>query len=154
MTQNSSATSPQGRVLESTGSAQFSGINASILMGGENAPFTVMDMNVAPGMGAPAHISFHEDKLFHISEGTFLFLIGDDRVEACAGDHVYVAKGQVHGFSACGNTDARMTLVSTPAHHDRFFRALSDLPVPHAAEDVEAVCKACDQKIVGPVVLA
>jgi len=132
---------------------QFSGIDASILMGGENAPFTVMDMTVAPGMGAPAHISFHEEKLFHILEGTFLFLIGDDRVEARAGDHIYVAKGQVHGFSACGNADARMTLVSTPAHHDRFFRALSDLPVPHAPEDVEAVCKACDQKIVGPVPL-
>jgi len=138
-------------LLTATASAKFSGITAGILMGGEGAPFTVMEMAVEAGMGAPAHISFHEDKLFHVSEGQFLFLIGERRFEAQPGAHVFVGKGQVHGFSALGGP-ARMTLVSTPAHHHGFFRELAALPLPHDPREVEEVCRNFDQRIVGPVV--
>ena len=152
MTQHLASTQlTSGRLLP-TDTAQFSGIDANILMGGDGAPFTVMEMVVAPGMGAPAHISHQEDKVFHVSDGKLLFLIGENLLEASAGDHLFVPKGQLHSFSAQGDGFARMTLVSTPAHHDRFFRALSELPVPHDPQDVEVVCRECNQSIVGPVV--
>lgn len=62
-----------------------------------------------------------------------------------------LSKGQIHSFVAQAGP-ARMTLVSSPAHHDRFFRAFGALPVPHDPGQVEAVCRACDQQIVGLVV--
>ncbi|MBK5923706.1 hypothetical protein CCR90_07885 [Rhodovulum sulfidophilum] len=151
MTKHPAATAQPGRLLSETASAEFSGITARILMGGDDAPFTVMELTVGSGMGAPAHISFHEDKIFHVSQGRFLFLIGETRIEAGPGAHVFVGKGQVHSFAA-QDCAARMTLVSSPAHHDRFFLGLSALPVPHDPAQVEAVCRACDQRIVGPVV--
>lgn len=152
MFENTAASNQLGGRLTSLGIAQFSGIEATILLGSDGAAFTVMEMVVAPGMGAPAHISCLEDKIFHISQGPFLFLIGETHIEATDGDHLFVAKGQVHSFCAHGDTAARMTLISTPAHHDRFFRALSALPIPHDPQDVEAVCIDCDQQIVGPIV--
>ena len=87
-----------------------------------------------------------------MAEGAFLFLVGEDRITVEAGEHVYVAQGVPHGFSAIGEGPARMTLVSTPARHERFFQALSELTVPHDPQEVEAVCAAFDQAIVGPVV--
>lgn len=143
---------PADGILSSTGQARFSGIEADILLGGDAAPFTVMVMTVMPGLGAPAHNSFGEDKIFHVTEGALLFLVGDDRVRAEPGDHILVAKGVTHSFSALGDSPAKMTLISTPAKHERFFLALSDLPVPHDPADVQAVCQAFDQAIVGPVV--
>ncbi|MEC7765057.1 MAG: hypothetical protein VX874_24340 [Pseudomonadota bacterium] len=140
-----------GGLLFETASAQFSGITASILMGGDDVPFTVMELTVESGMGAPAHISFHEDKIFHVSQGRFLFLVAEARIEVGPGAHVFVDKGQVHSFAALDGV-ARMTLVSSPAHHDRFFLELSALPVPHDQAQVEAVCRDCDQQIVGPVI--
>lgn len=139
-------------ILSSVGQARFSGIEADILLGGDAAPFTVMVMTVMPGLGAPAHVSFQEDKVFNVTEGVLLFLVGEQRVRAEPGDHVLVAKGATHSFSALGESPAKMTLVSTPAKHERFFLALSDLPVPHDPGEVEAVCKKFDQAIVGPVV--
>ncbi|MCM5558971.1 cupin domain-containing protein [Pleomorphomonas sp. JP5] len=152
MTPDAEARTFVSGALSPVGRARFSGIDADILLGGDMAPFTVMDMTVAPGMGAPAHISFHEEKVFHVAEGSFLFLLGEERVTVETGEHVYVAKGVTHGFSALGERPARMTLVSTPAHHERFFQALSDMAVPHDPRDVAAVCAAFDQAIVGPVV--
>jgi hypothetical protein len=33
------------------------------------SPFTILDMTIKPGFGAPAHISSTEDKLFMVIEG-------------------------------------------------------------------------------------
>lgn len=152
MTEHLASAQTNYGLLSPSDTAQFSGITATILMGDDQTPFTVMEMVIEPGMGAPAHISPREDKVFHVSKGRFLFLIGDTRIEANDGDHLFVAKGQVHSFSAQGDRPARMTLVSTPSHHHRFFQALSALPTPHEPQDVQAVCVDCDQQIVGPIV--
>lgn len=146
--------SPPGTcgVLSPVGTASFSGIDADILLGGDTAPFTVMDMTVAPGAGAPVHVSFHEEKLFRVTEGALLFLVGEDRMTVASGAHVHVAPGIAHGFSALGDSPARMTLVSTPPRHDRFFRAMGELAEPHDPQEVAAVCAAFGQAIVGPVI--
>lgn len=131
--------------------ASFSGIDASILLGGEAAPFTVMRMLVAEGQGAPLHISHEEDKLFRVLHGALLFVIGEERIEAGAGDTLFVPRGSTHGFCARGG-EAEMLLVATPARHDRFFQAMDSLPVPHRMEDVAQVCARYAQSLVGPVV--
>jgi quercetin dioxygenase-like cupin family protein len=142
---------PSSGVLSSHTTARFSGIEAEILLGGEAAPMTVMAMTVQQGQGAPTHISFEEDKVFCVSEGRLLFLIAEQKIEVTAGDRVFVAKGVTHGFFALGGR-ARMTFVSTPARHDRFFQAMDALPLPHVLNDVKAVCETFGQVIVGPVV--
>lgn len=160
MTSESSATTAStqdaGPILDGRlcveATANFAGITAEILLGGEQAPMTVMAMSVEPGQGAPAHISFSEDKVFVVVEGRLVFLVGEDIFVASPGDHVLVSRGVTHSFSALGEAPARMTLVSNPARHDRFFRAMGDLAVPHNAEDVERVCRRFEQAIVGPVV--
>ncbi len=144
-------TAPSSGVLSSHATARFSGIDAEILLGGEAAPMTVMAMTVQPDQGAPAHISFEEDKVFCISEGRLLFLVDVQKLEVKEGDRLFVAKGVAHGFSAMGGV-ARMILVSTPARHDRFFQAMDALPVPHDLNHVQAVCETFGQAIVGPVV--
>lgn len=133
--------------------ARFSGIEAGILLGGETAPMTAMRMIVAEGQGAPLHMSHEEDKLFQILRGQLLFVIGGDRIEAAAGDVLFVPRGQVHGFCAQG-AEGEMLLVATPARHDRFFQAMDALPLPHRMEDVVQVCQRFAQSIVGPVVTA
>jgi quercetin dioxygenase-like cupin family protein len=143
---------PQGGKLEHEQTASFSGITADILLGGEQAPMTVMAMSIAPHQGAPAHISTSEDKIFQITDGRLIFLVGDQRLHVSAGDTVFVPRGVVHSFSPLDDSRAQMQLVSTPARHDRFFLAMNELPLPHDPGDVQRVCSAFEQVIVGPVV--
>lgn len=134
------------------GTASFSGIDADILIGGENAPMTVMALAVQDGFGAPEHISHGEDKVFLIEEGQFCFLVGDNKFVANAGERVFVPRGIKHSFTPLGSDSGRMTLVSTPGKHDRFFQAMSSLKTPHSMEDVAALCEKFDQTIVGLIV--
>lgn len=142
----------QNGKLTSQRSATFSGIRADILLGGEAAPMTVMEMTVEAEQGAPDHISHDEDKVFKINKGNFLFSVGVEKIEAAAGDCVFVGKGVAHSFVALGDEHSVMTLVSTPARHDRFFRAMDALALPHEMSKVQDVCKNFKQSIIGPVV--
>ncbi|MGJ4946591.1 cupin domain-containing protein [Bradyrhizobium sp. HKCCYLS1011] len=130
----------------------FAGINTRII-NPETSPFTILDMTIKPGFGAPAHISATEDKLFIVLEGTLKYLIGDCTDVVEPGARVQVPKGVVHGFTNVGATDARHILVSTPRRHEEFFRDLRDIPEPRDQNMhlLPAIAARHDQRIVGPL---
>ena len=130
----------------------FAGINTRII-NTPTSPFTILDMTIRPGFGAPAHISASEDKLFVVIEGTLKYLIGDKTEVVEPGARVQVPKGMVHGFTNVGSGDARHILVSTPRKHEEFFRDLRDIPEPREQNMnlLPGIAERHDQTIVGPL---
>lgn len=117
--------------------------------GGIDAPYTVMEMRIGTRGGAPAHRSLDEDKTFVVLEGSLEFQIGETVQNVSPGAVVTVARGDVHGFNNQADGDARMLLISAPAGHDAFFRAMAALPTPHDIEAVRRICEQNRQVIVG-----
>jgi len=130
----------------------FAGISTRII-NPDTTPFTILDMRIKPGFGAPAHISVSEDKLFIVLDGTLKYLIGDTTEIVEAGARVQVPKGMVHGFTNVGRGDARHILVSTPRKHEEFFRDLRDIPEPRDQNMhlLPGIAERNDQKMVGPL---
>ena len=130
----------------------FAGISARII-NPDTSPFTILDMTIKPGFGAPAHISASEDKLFIVLEGTLKYLIGDSTEIVGPGARVQVPKGVVHGFTNVGAGDARHILVSTPRRHEEFFRDLHNIPEPRQEHMhlLSEIAQRHDQAIVGPL---
>jgi quercetin dioxygenase-like cupin family protein len=131
---------------------EFSGITALIL-NPYPSPFTILDMTIKPGAGAPAHISATEDKLFIVIEGQLKYLIGDRTAVAGPGARVLVPRGTVHGFTNVGDAGARHILVSTPRRHEEFFRDMHKIPDPREEHRhlVPGIAARHDQEIVGPL---
>nr|WP_245289071.1 cupin domain-containing protein [Bradyrhizobium sp.] len=96
---------------------EFAGIAAKII-NPFPSPFTVIDMTIKPGFGAPAHISSTEDKLFMVIEGQLKYLIGDKTEIVGPGARVIIPRGVIHGFTNVGIGEARHILVSTPRRHE------------------------------------
>ncbi|WP_069269259.1 cupin domain-containing protein [Paraburkholderia nodosa] len=113
------------------------------------APYTVMEMRIGTCGGAPAHRSLDEEKTFVVLEGSLEFQIGETVQKISAGAVATVARGDVHAFANRADTDARMLLISAPAGHDAFFRAMAELPTPHDIEAVRRICEQNRQVIVG-----
>jgi len=130
----------------------FAGITARIT-NPLSCPFTVLDMSIKPGFGAPAHISFTEDKLFIVLEGTLKYVVGDSIENVRPGARVTVPKGCIHGFTNVGEGIARQFLVSTPRRHEEFFRDMHSIPEPREAhmDQLPIIAKRHDQAIVGPL---
>jgi quercetin dioxygenase-like cupin family protein len=130
----------------------FAGIKARII-NPATSPFTVLDMTIRPGMGAPAHISFTEDKLFLVLEGRLKYLLSGVTQVAGPGARVIVPRGMVHGFTNVGPDDARHILVSTPRRHEEFFRDMHNIPAPREEHmhELPEIAARNDQEIVGPL---
>jgi quercetin dioxygenase-like cupin family protein len=131
---------------------EFAGITTAII-NPYPSPFTILDMAIKPGAGAPAHISATEDKLFMVIEGQLKYLIGDRIAVAGPGARVQVPRGTVHGFTNVGHADARHILVSTPRRHEEFFRDLHHIPNPREKnmDLLPGIAARHDQAIVGPL---
>ena len=131
---------------------EFAGITTKI-MNPYPSPFTVLDMTITPGFGAPAHISSTEDKLFIVIEGQIKYLIGDKKETVGPGARVIIPRGVIHGFTNIGANNARHILVSTPRRHEEFFRDMHNIPEPREQhmDQLPSIAQRHDQAIVGPL---
>ena len=136
--------------IEGNDVVSFAGLTTEIIAG-DDGKVTILRMKVSPKSGAPPHISYDEDKIFLVSAGTLRFTVQDATFDVHAGECVAVRGGDVHGFVNLQPSDAIQLLVSTPARHHDFFRAMAALPPNYSPAELEAVCRRFNQKIVGTV---
>ncbi|HYF80373.1 MAG TPA: cupin domain-containing protein [Symbiobacteriaceae bacterium] len=78
-----------------------------------------------PALGSPLHMHEREDETFYILEGSLVFQVEDQLVEAKAGDTVWAPRGQRHAFWNPGPAPARILTLVTPAGFEQFFEELA-----------------------------
>jgi quercetin dioxygenase-like cupin family protein len=87
---------------------------------------------VRPGGEPPLHVHAREDETFYVLDGEIMFQRGGERIEAGAGDTVFMPRGVQHGFAVITET-ASLLQVFTPGGLEAAFRSLSQ---PAAAEEL------------------
>jgi mannose-6-phosphate isomerase-like protein (cupin superfamily) len=81
----------------------------------------------AHALAAPMHRHLREDEYSFVLEGRMGALLGDEVVEAGAGDLVCKPRGQWHTFWNAGDAPCRILEIIAPAGFERFFEDLVDL---------------------------
>jgi quercetin dioxygenase-like cupin family protein len=76
---------------------------------------------LAPGFGPPLHVHHDEDQACYVLEGNLLFLCGEERVRAAAGDFIYKPRGVAHGFYVEGEKPARVLEMYLPGGFERYY---------------------------------
>jgi quercetin dioxygenase-like cupin family protein len=93
--------------------------------------FSLIDIIVPPGAGAPPHSHPGEQEVFYVLDGQVRFVmgsIGPREIIAGPGDMVTIPDGAIHRFTALGNTPAKMLVIATPGHiHADFFTAVGEV---------------------------
>jgi quercetin dioxygenase-like cupin family protein len=100
---------------------------------------TIVEMTEPAGAEAPLHVHHREDEGFWILEGDVTFEVGDQTIEASAGDYVFGPRDIPHRFTV-GDQGCRMLFILVPGGIEDLIRATSEpapsrtLPPPPAAE--------------------
>ena len=76
-------------------------------------------------LAAPLHMHTREDEYSFVLQGRMGALLGDDVVEAGAGDLVFKPRNQWHTFWNAGDVPCRILEIIAPAGFEDFFRELS-----------------------------
>jgi quercetin dioxygenase-like cupin family protein len=78
-------------------------------------------------LGSPVHTHAREDEYSFILEGSIGLQLGDQVIEAHAGDLVFKPRGIPHAFWNAGDTPARLLEMISPAGFENYFRELAPL---------------------------
>ena len=89
---------------------------------------TIVEVTEHPGAEAPLHVHHRDDEGFWILEGDVTFEVGDETIEASAGDYVFGPRDIPHRFTV-GDRGCRMLFIMVPGGFEDLIRATSE-PAP------------------------
>jgi quercetin dioxygenase-like cupin family protein len=86
--------------------------------------YTVLELTLPPGSGAPLHIHRREDEVFYVLEG--MCTVGDAYQEqtVLAGATAVFRKGVAHFFRNSGDATCRVLITAIPGGLDHYFNEL------------------------------
>jgi quercetin dioxygenase-like cupin family protein len=104
----------------------FFGLHATIRATGAetDGAYTLVDVVAPPGLVAPLHVHHAEDEGFLVLEGSVTLYIGDEVVEARAGDFANGPRDVPHRFEI-GPEGARMLWICTPPGFENLVESVS-----------------------------
>jgi quercetin dioxygenase-like cupin family protein len=85
---------------------------------------TIVEVTEPPGAEAPLHVHHREDEGFWILEGEVTLYVGDEKIEASAGDFAWGPRDIPHRY-AVGPNGCRMLFICTPAGFEGLVRDMS-----------------------------
>ena len=90
--------------------------------------FSLVEHPIPPRtLVSPLHLHQREDEYTYVLEGRMGALLGDEVVEAKAGDLVFKPRNEWHTFWNAGDEPCRILELISPAGFERFFRELVDM---------------------------
>jgi quercetin dioxygenase-like cupin family protein len=101
--------------------------------------YTIIGGLTPPLGGPPLHRHEHDAETFFVVKGTFLFVLGEERVVVHEGDTLFIPPGVVHQYQNIGETPGELFLVVEPAGLDDFFIELDALLKATHPPDMGAV---------------
>jgi quercetin dioxygenase-like cupin family protein len=137
------------------GHIQLKGVNANILdvkVSGKdtNGDLAVFEQtSLSPKRGTPLHVHPNQDEMFHVQEGEYAFLIGDEKFRIQAGDSIFLPRNVPHAWTQISDT-GRMTVIFQPAGKmEEFFVTMAGLQSEPSKEEIAKIFATHDMRVAG-----
>ncbi|MDY8137207.1 cupin domain-containing protein [Aquimarina sp. 2201CG5-10] len=96
-------------------------ITGKILSDQSNDEYSVIVTETPAKGGPPMHTHTHEDELFYILKGNFIFNCGDKKISAKKGDFIRLPRGIPHNFVNIDTVTGITMNTITPGGFENFF---------------------------------
>jgi mannose-6-phosphate isomerase-like protein (cupin superfamily) len=102
--------------------------------------YSILELTLPPGAGAPLHVHYREDEIFYVAEGECEIQSDGKTSTAETGSVVVLPKGLPHAFRNPGAVPTRLVITAVPGGLEKFFEESSAV----AADDPERRTKLGD----------
>lgn len=103
------------------------GIRCKVSSDSTGGAYTVLELTLSPGSGAPLHTHQREDEIFHILEGVCEIECEGKVYIAQAGTVVVLPRNIPHAFRNTGDVPNRILITAIPGGLDIYFEALAEI---------------------------
>lgn len=122
-----------GRVTVKAGGAQGS------------SAFSQIEVDDPRDTGPPLHVHHNEDETFYVLQGEVTFIVGDERIDAAAGDFLLAPRDIPHAY-VVRSERARMLVTASPGGVEQVFVGLG-VPVAGSEPPTDAVMPPMDELV-------
>jgi quercetin dioxygenase-like cupin family protein len=128
-------------IFPNSGTVLTAGILCKISSASTNGAYTVIELSLPAGAGAPIHCHKREDEVFYILEGSCEIQINGESHLAETGAMVVLPKNTAHAFRNTGSSPNRILITATPGGLDTYFQELAQIEQndPEAAQKVALI---------------
>lgn len=115
-----------------------------------NGDLTVFEYTGNEKGGPPLHVHSHQDEIFFIVQGEYLFQVGNDKHTLKAGDTIFLPRTIPHAFAQLTDNGKMFFLFQPSGKMEDFFRTIGNLTSPPTSEQGAKIFTDHDIKVVGP----
>jgi quercetin dioxygenase-like cupin family protein len=101
-------------------------------------------------IGPPLHIHFTQDEIFYVSEGEYLFQVGDEKSTLKSGDCIFLPRNIPHTWLQISDKGKLIYWVTPAGKMEDFFLKMNSLTKPPTPEEAQQIHIDHDMKVVGP----
>ncbi len=138
------------------GHIKLKGVNSNILdvkvsgkdTNGDLAMFE--QTSLSPKRGTPLHVHPNQDEIFHVQDGEYAFLVGQDKYQLKTGDSIFLPRKVPHAWTQVSEK-GRMTVIFQPAGKlEEFFVTMAGLDKEPTSVEIAKIFADHDMQVVGP----
>lgn len=100
--------------------------------------------------GPPLHIHLHQDEIFFILEGNYLFQVGEEKHTLSVGDSIFLPRQVPHTFAQLTDTGKMLFFFQPSGKMEDYFRVLGSLTGQPSPQEGAKIFEAHDMTVVGP----
>ena len=115
-----------------------------------NNAFTYVEGTLGYLDGPPLHMHTQEDEWVHILEGEVRYKIGDEIVDAKAGDMVFLPRNVPHSFTNVRREKARVVGVINSDFYPFYSALMEKMKAKASHEELHALAEKYGNKLLGP----
>ncbi|MBD2755274.1 cupin domain-containing protein [Spirosoma validum] len=101
-------------------------------------------------IGPPVHMHLHQDEIFYVIEGEYLFQIGDQRQTLEAGDTIFLPRNIAHTWLQLSEKGKLIYLLQPAGQLEDFFKNMNTFKRPPTFAEEQQLSLAHGVKTIGP----
>lgn len=115
-----------------------------------NGDLTIFEFTGNGKGGPPLHVHPHQDEIFFVIQGTYLFQVGQEKHTLNAGDTMFLPRTVPHTFAQLTDQGKMLYLFQPSGKMEDFFRTIGKLTAQPTPEQGAKIFADHDMQVVGP----
>lgn len=115
-----------------------------------NSTLSVFEYNGHEKGGPPMHIHPHQDEIFYILDGKYLFEVGGEKHNLTVGETIFLPRNVPHTFAQLTDSGRMLFFLQPAGQMENYFRAIGKLTAKASPEQGAKIFTDHDMQVVGP----
>ena len=115
----------------------------------ENDLAVFEQIGLTPNGGPPLHIHPFQDEWFYVTEGEYLFQVGEDKYQMTSGDTIFLPRNVQNAFIQLSEKGKMIVSYLPAGKMEEFFQVTDQWTSPPSKEEIAKVFEDHEMKVVG-----